>query len=580
MATYFDSQKLEYRPHTDINQNLAPNYPYYDGSYELHQNLGPGASADALHQHVEADSAEDTYRPRFFKSVPWAGLFGLVVNVLTTVAIVIILVMAEGKATEAWPTESAPIQLSVILAILIALGNAALTLAFREGAALTWWLKMLKGGNLNDSHRYWQHGSSAFQSIIGLRHFNKVTFVSILTLFLIANPPLLQKSAGITTVTQTEDMTFNAALSQGQLNQPTGYYMTHAMSVNALTSNFSQVVQDFTNRKEIKFSLEGCNGSCSGALITAGFDVNCSRGGEDYDMNLETGKTATIGSISVSSNAVQVPGVVTVSTAYKADSPDKGKLVTTKCTLQAAQVKYPFTYVNGTITLEGAASSVEEIVNRTTQIVYPYRETSGLMKNPSVFGGIAYALGSIYNSDVKVYSAGNLAIQGSGPMRYTYRNFTDQELGSKSMRWIDPTPAVLEAVREVTFRAAIAFSDGSSQQSVQGTQLRTTIKYQIHMKFLGGTLAIILFTSLAIIVFLYHGFWRLGRPVSMSPLEIATAFQAPVTQGAVSLNADADDISNQIGRRRVRYRSIYSQDGAQSRAIVSEGSTAYMSSTN
>ncbi|CAH0051568.1 unnamed protein product [Clonostachys solani] len=592
MATYYDNHHPEhsaraYQPEnqyiqqsfpnqtnwTGSAQNLTAGHPHRDESYELHQQLISNGTSYAVHPHLPEQSAENVYHPSFFKSIPWAGMLGLVVTVLAAIAIIIMLKTADGKATDAWPSESRTIQLSVILAILIALVNASLTLAFHEGAALAWWLKMLKGGNLGDSHRYWQHGSSAFQSIIGLWHFNKVTFVSIVMLFLIASPPLLQRAAEIITVTESENATFNAALSQDQFKQPTGYYMTHAPSVNALTSNFSQVVQDFTNRKNIRLSLEGCKGTCSGTFVTTGFDVSCTKGGKDYDMNIKTGGNATIGSIAISSNTIYRAGVITVMTTHKADSADKGKLITTNCTLQSAQVKYPFNYTNGIIALGGASSSVDEIVNHTTKLVYPNMETAGLMKQPSIFGGIAYALGSIYNSEVRVYSSANLAIMGSGLMTYTYRNFTDEELGSKSMRWIDPMPAILDAIREVTFRTAIAFSDPSAQQTIQGSQLRTINKYKIDLRFFGGTLGIIGFSTLAVVI-LFHGFWRLGRPVSMSPLEIATAFQAPITKGAVSVASDADDIAKQIGRRGVRYRGMYLPDGTPSRAIVSDESKA------
>ncbi|CAG9982045.1 unnamed protein product [Clonostachys byssicola] len=592
MATYFDNHHSEYsaRAHQPENRyvqqpfsshsnwtgsahSLNDGDPHRDESYELHQQLISHGTPKAVQVHQHEQSAENVHHPSFLKSIPWAGMLGLVVTVLAAIAIIVMLKTADGKATDAWPSEARAIQLSVILAILIALANSSLTLAFNEGAALAWWLKMLKGGNLDDSHRYWQHGSSAFQSIKGLRHFNKVTLVSIVMLFLIASPPLLQRAAEIITVTESEDATFKAALSQDQFSQPTGYYMTHAPSVNALTGNFSQVVQDFTNRRSIRLSLEGCNGACSGTFVTAGFDVSCTRGGEDYDMNLKIGANATIGSISISSNSINEPGVITVMTTYKADSADKGKLITTNCNLHSAQVKYPFSYTNGTIALEGASYSVDETVNRTTKLVYPGKEIVGISKLPSAFGGIAYALGSIYNSQVTVYKSAELAIMGSGPMTYTYRNFTDVELGSKSMRWIDPTPAILDAVREVTFRAAIAFSDPSAQQTVQGSQLRTVTKYKINMKFFGGTLAITLFGTLAVVV-LFHGFWRLGRPVSMSPLEIATAFQAPITKGAVSMASDADNIAKQIGKREVRYRDMYLPDGTHSRAIVSDESTA------
>ncbi|KAF7555271.1 hypothetical protein G7Z17_g2283 [Cylindrodendrum hubeiense] len=506
------------------------------------------------------------WRPGTLKSIPWVGLLALVLTLGCAVAIVGVLFSANGVATDSWPSEEHPIQVAVVLAVLIAMGNAGLTMAYGEGVTLTWWVKMLKGGNLNDSHRYWEHGASAFQSLLGIRHLSKITFVSMLLVLLLVDGPLLQRASSFTSVTETEFKTFTAPLSEDQLSQSTAYYMTRAQSVNSLTSNFSQVVQDFTSRTAIKIDLAGCTGTCSGTLIAAGFDVGCTRGSTDYDLKLDPGDTASIGSITVNTNGVSEAGVISVNTTYKAAAAEKGTLINTNCTLHSAKVKYPFTVINGTLTLGGLTSSVDAMVNRTIELLYPAREAAGLGKWPSLLGGIAYAADGIYGSDVELYQSGTLALQGSGPMGYTYMNSTDDALGTSNMTWTDPTPYILDAIREITFRAALAFSDASSEQSVEGTQLRTTTKYTLHTEYLAGTLAILVVGVIAV-VWLFYGFWLLGRRVSMSPLEIAAAFQAPITAGADS-NADATELASQVGKRPVKYGALHSQDGSQSLAIA------------
>jgi hypothetical protein len=52
----------------------------------------------------------------------------------------------------------------------------------------------------------------------------------------------------------------------------------------------------------------------------------------------------------------------------------------------------------------------------------------------------------------------------------------------------------------------------------------------------------------------YWGWWHLGRPVSMSFLEIAKAFDAPLMQRA-NPNGTADDHLRSVGDTRVRYGS-------------------------
>ena len=50
----------------------------------------------------------------------------------------------------------------------------------------------------------------------------------------------------------------------------------------------------------------------------------------------------------------------------------------------------------------------------------------------------------------------------------------------------------------------------------------------------------------------YRGFWELGRPLSLSPLEIAKAFDAPLLQG-VPGNRNVNDMLDEIGATKVRY---------------------------
>ncbi|KAL6410613.1 hypothetical protein AUP68_07040 [Ilyonectria robusta] len=604
LPAYYEEQQDEIRGHWTPSQpgNHPPaNEPFIDASYTNparhgnsgYEHFGPAntvqyAAPGHQHEPISYDGSKNNPpsavqsqanlildRPAYhrsikwrpgLKSVPWMGLLALLLTLGCGVGIVVVLISANGVATDSWPFEDQPIQVAVVLAVLIAVGNAGLTMAYSEGVTLTWWVKMLKGGNLNDSHRYWAHGSSAFQSILGIHHLSKITFVSILLLLLIVDGPLLQRASGFVSVTETESKTFTVPLSQDQLSQPTAYYMTRSHSVNALTSNFSRVVQDFTSRADIKLDLAGCEGTCSGTVIAAGFDVGCTRGSTDYSLKLDAGETASIGSITVSANGASDAGVLYVKTMYKAQQALNGSLINTNCTLHSAKIKYPVTVTNGTLTLGGSTSSVDFMVNRTVELLYPYRETSGLGKFSSLLGGIAYAAGSIYDSDINLYNSGTLALQGDGPMMYTYMNSTDDALGTSNMTWADPTPFVLDAIREMTFRAAIAFSDPSSEQSMKGTQLRTTTKYTLHSQFLAGTLAILVAGVLAV-MWLFYGFWLLGRRVSMSPLEIAAAFQAPITAGADS-NADAAQLATQVGKRPAKYGAIHSHDGTQTLAIA------------
>lgn len=50
----------------------------------------------------------------------------------------------------------------------------------------------------------------------------------------------------------------------------------------------------------------------------------------------------------------------------------------------------------------------------------------------------------------------------------------------------------------------------------------------------------------------YSGFWKLGRPVNLSPLEVANAFNAPVL-GELQGNRPAGQMLDEAGEMKVRY---------------------------
>ena len=51
---------------------------------------------------------------------------------------------------------------------------------------------------------------------------------------------------------------------------------------------------------------------------------------------------------------------------------------------------------------------------------------------------------------------------------------------------------------------------------------------------------------------LFYGWWELGRAVSLSPIEIAKVFDAPLLNGK-GTSAEIGELLNEIGPVRVRY---------------------------
>lgn len=75
--------------------------------------------------------------------------------------------------------------------------------------------------------------------------------------------------------------------------------------------------------------------------------------------------------------------------------------------------------------------------------------------------------------------------------------------------------------------------------------------YRAHSDWLGGGFAVIVLACISIIP-TYRGWWNLPRNVSMSPLEVARAFDAPLLRNA-DPNGEVSDLLRASGSKSVRY---------------------------
>lgn len=160
-------------------------------------------------------------------------------------------------------------------------------------------------------------------------------------------------------------------------------------------------------------------------------------------------------------------------------------------------------------------------------------------------------------------------------------------LDSNSVTWTDPTNDMIAVAHELTLRTVIATTttvvhtlyndvafranapdlltqDQPEIESPNLTLVNRTLDqdaevymtfsetiYRVQPGWLAGAFAVIGIACASIIP-TYWGWWRLGRSVSLSPLEIAKAFDAPLMEHARP-NGTADDHLRVVGGMRVRY---------------------------
>jgi len=117
-----------------------------------------------------------------------------------------------------------------------------------------------------------------------------------------------------------------------------------------------------------------------------------------------------------------------------------------------------------------------------------------------------------------------------------------------------PLDDLVKQARELMFRTAIYWRNTTTTQHVVSSQTVNRLVYESRYLYLG--LAVLSRTlALAAVTSIFHGYWHLGRRVTMSPIEIAKAFNAPLLSHEES-NASANDLVKSIDARIVRYGAV------------------------
>lgn len=130
------------------------------------------------------------------------------------------------------------------------------------------------------------------------------------------------------------------------------------------------------------------------------------------------------------------------------------------------------------------------------------------------------------------------------------------DTASRYYTFNDPMDLMLDAIREIAFRASLkagienaTTTDASQVMAYVGH--RTYSIYRTDYLFLGLAVALSL-VGVATTAGTFHGWWQLGRNVSMNPFELGKAFRAPLLSDAGS-NISPEKFPTHLKERTVRY---------------------------
>jgi hypothetical protein len=243
---------------------------------------------------------------------------------------------------------------------------------------------------------------------------------------------------------------------------------------------------------------------------------------------------------------------MTVNSTYKDSPVCIGSLSVHNCTLQRGKVRYPISIQEGVVTIDPLVLGRNDTVELDPTL-QDY-DTNGMGNWATTTGGVWLAAYSLFNSSASFYDGGSpydLFLFGSTGIPNAYISSNDSFLGTCNMTWTDPTLDILNAIREITFRAALAASNSSTVQIVPATDTISRTIYVSNYGYLGGALVAMILSPILIMP-LFMGWWRVGRTVSLSPIEIAKAFRAPLLNG-YGCNGSISSLLKEAGTREVKY---------------------------
>ena len=456
----------------------------------------------------------------------------------------------------------------------------ALAVMFIEAAAISWWVAAMQGQTLSQLYFRWEVAQSMFSIFSRRKLCGWVGAASIAFTAFAGLEPLLQQATSSTTVLSTYHSNMAATLASAL---PAGFSGVvgatdyTAVSTISYTPIFTMILQGYTRQSTKFLELEGCpldsSASCATILNGVGFQYTCSatRSGLQLPTPDPDPEPDTEGNTIFSVSFESLNWTITLTASWRERAGWTGPVVTTQsCTLVPALVEYPVNVTQQIAILESPTSSVNWTANSTHTDRTLLRVDKVLQRLPepdydkiqdksqahenvnnyslpgtrSTLGGLSLAFQNLFGSSISVtmnsMSEGyNTVMEGSFAAPYSPSSSQNNSIDSAIP---SPMDELLADIRDIMFRSSIAIAqnrtkgysilqDGLEVQdsAVPSEKVNSMGQYTIYEtvyqtnKLILSIAVGLIIVALSLIMPLYWGFWRLGRKVSMSPLEVAKA---------------------------------------------------------
>ncbi|KUJ22926.1 uncharacterized protein LY89DRAFT_314228 [Mollisia scopiformis] len=522
--------------------------------------------------------------PGLWTHVPIPGMLAVIGALICIAGTVAVLVRSDGMPVTDWTLSP-----TVYIALMTTGTNMLLRFAFHEGNKIAWWYRAIQGGTLRDLHTRWESGDGFWGALGAGRNFNLVSLASLAATFIVIDQPLIQRASTIVPAQFSRLTNVTATIAPEIPYGYTGAQYGRGSYQQVMTQPMISAFNDYNTQASITTGFAGCSDTCTGFVDAGGLAAECTTisGPIAY---LQSPKTNASNDILDSAFLAQSPfnvnftlvpqmsetnaSYILMMVSYTTDAHSSncgGTLIQRSCKLQSATLRYPITLKNSTL----------ELGNITTDATIQSFQPAG-NNSISIDGGSDYdrwTLGGLYLAATSLFQA-NATYQWIGALGNmltlpdTLSNqFLETPIGNDTLyglglpavcssNWTDPTSHILSALNQIAFRVSInaagfPFRNTTSPPSPQiltMQEVRTINVFQSVYRFLAAS-TVLTVVCVALVLPTFIGWWELGRSVTLNPLELAKAFDAPLLSGPGS-NAPLHELVQTMGMRNVRYGEV------------------------
>jgi len=473
-----------------------------------------------------------------FRKTPWPGITAVVGMALCLVASAVVIAVSQDDPVASWKVQPA-----VLIAIFSGTSNTVFNSALATGIAVRFWLSASRGVKLSQLHYIWDHGR-VFGIGSAMRAGPPARTVAIFALLANAmqfvGAPLLQRATYQTLQHQhipNESVSLDVAQTI-----PDGWFGTKDTTTNNII-NFDRaqiLVQQWWTNTSLH-TPRPCDGTCHGLVPGAGFTFQCWRASRTVELatNRTNGTPVFFLNTRHTQNATGAPPYLRLTVRYLSETDDAciGTLREDICDLESATIEYPITIQNHTVTMhrDDLARNGARAVSRP--VVPPALNTSSspaVTPVEALWGVVQFR---ITDNATKTYDykSNRSTYLGPGILSDIFWIADGgDEVGPRArcrLQFRSPTEYFLATLYDYMFRAAMSLGDGTETQIFQVERTVPVLVFSTDGRYLAAGL-VVMTCGLVFVMVLMWGWWQLERPVTLSPLETASAMGAPIFQEA------------------------------------------------